>query len=213
MQSPQKPQGSLLGALKPRRAFRAVLSWGKGTGSLHSHVSQSVDAGSPLPPERLSLAESIVKGSWQLRAQLFWQQAQQWAPDGDSGQSAELPAQICTTVFILSAIMALQRGSPHQHLLTLHDGVSRFVSTIQSDPMFSEILRRMEGNEVNPNAAILFSFEICSLDGPTQVSRTYGRCSSSLHREKMCGLRDGSGRLSLPLSAITRLFLRSLNPS
>ena len=85
------------------------------------------------PPERLSLAEAILKGSWHLRASACWQHSQQmvsqsFIPEGVSGQragvsSADLHG--CIRPFGLSTLSTLA-SSPSL------DSLSRFVSTIQS---------------------------------------------------------------------------------
>lgn len=80
------------------------------------------------PAERLSLAEAILKGSWQLRASACWQHSQQmmsqsFIPEGVSGQragvsSADLHSCICP--FALSSLSTLA-SSP---LLTLSADLS-----------------------------------------------------------------------------------------
>lgn len=77
-----------------------------------------------------------------------------------------------------------------------HVCLCRFVSIIQSDLVSSWILRRMEGNEANPDVIILFCFCVCSLDDTAQVLRIHGGYNSSLHSEKMCELKDGCATVS-----------------
>lgn len=92
-----------------------------------------------------------------------------------------------------------------------HVCLCRFVSIIQSDLVSSWILRRMEGNEANPDVIILFCFCVCSLDDTAQVLRIHGGYNSSLHSEKMCELKDGCATVSKKKKH--KLYLWSLNTS